>query len=113
MTTTYAGVRTDPRTHTVTVTTVLGPDVTCGGLLHHVKHHSDAFSWGYGGSGPADLARSIVIDVTGSIPVADRYYQAFKRSHVVHWGDHWSITDDEVCTWLEAARILERAGIVG
>lgn len=34
---------------------------TIGPLPHIVKHSPDGFSWGYGGSGPADLARSLLI----------------------------------------------------
>lgn len=32
-------------------------------LRHEVYHSPDGFEWGYGGSGPADLARSIVADL--------------------------------------------------
>lgn len=31
-------------------------------LTHHVKHSPTGFEWGYGGSGPAELARCILID---------------------------------------------------
>lgn len=34
-------------------------------LHHHVKHSPDGFAWGYGGSGPAELARCILIDHFG------------------------------------------------
>ena len=36
-----------------------------GPLPHHVKHSPTGFSWGYGGSGPADLARSLLIHALG------------------------------------------------
>ncbi|MBT9252140.1 MAG: hypothetical protein KM296_00220 [Brockia lithotrophica] len=38
--------------------------VTVNGMpLHHVERHSPTgFEWGYGGSGPADLALSILHD---------------------------------------------------
>ena len=46
--------------------------------LPHVVHHSPTgFEWGYGGSGPADLARSILTDAVG-VNLADRFYQDFK-----------------------------------
>lgn len=36
------------------------------GLLHHdVRHSPTGFSWGYAGSGPADLARSLLIAALG------------------------------------------------
>jgi hypothetical protein len=34
-------------------------------LRHVVKHSPSGFSWGYGGSGPADLALSILVDALG------------------------------------------------
>src|SRR5512135_81505 len=45
---------------------VVGPDGTVVSedeLRHLVKHSPTGFSWGYGGSGPADLALSILRDV--------------------------------------------------
>ena len=37
--------------------------------LHHVIYHSPTgFAWGYGGSGPADLAMSILADHLGEHP---------------------------------------------
>lgn len=31
-------------------------------LVHHVRHSPSGFEWGYGGSGPQELARCILID---------------------------------------------------
>jgi hypothetical protein len=36
-----------------------------GPLHHFVRHSPTGFGWGYGGSGPADLARSLLIDALG------------------------------------------------
>jgi hypothetical protein len=59
----YLGSCTGPSdTHTVEV----WEDNELVGLLPHlVKHSPDGFSWGYGGSGPADLARSLLADHLG------------------------------------------------
>lgn len=35
-------------------------------LTHHSKHSPTGFSWGYAGSGPADLARCLLIDHLGT-----------------------------------------------
>lgn len=51
------------------------------GLPHVVRHSPTGFEWGYGGSGPADLARSILIDAAGGI-LAEGLYQEFKREFV-------------------------------
>jgi hypothetical protein len=49
--------------HAVIVETGDGEPI---GLLAHVSRHSPTgMSWGYGGSGPADLARSLLIAVLG------------------------------------------------
>ena len=47
-----------------------------------VRNHSpDGFSWGYGGSGPAQLALAILLEY---MPVEDagKYYQEFKWTFV-------------------------------
>jgi hypothetical protein len=50
--------------HTVEVQA--GNGSTVGMLTHHVRHSPDGFSWGYAGSGPADLARCLLIDHYGT-----------------------------------------------
>ena len=68
-------------------------------LPRHVVHHSpDGFAWGYGGSGPSELARCLLLEVTGS----DKHYQDFKWEFVASWDDSWSITDQEILSWVAA-----------
>mgnify|MGYP001085861647 CR=1 FL=1 len=68
--------------------------------LRHLVHHSPTgFEWGYGGSGPADLARSIIADALGIIDPA--IYQEFKREFVAGWGDRWEISLEQVRAWAE------------
>jgi hypothetical protein len=54
--------------------------------LPHVERHSpDGFNWGYGGSGPADLALSILAFVSGdgeAMKSRPALYQAFKNDVV-------------------------------
>jgi len=70
--------------------------------LRHLVHHSPTgFEWGYGGSGPADLARSIIADALGTENPDPAVYQEFKRMFVAGWGDRWEIALDEIRTWLE------------
>lgn len=71
-------------------------------LRHYVKHSPSGYEWGYMGSGPADLARSILIDhFDGDIVLADKSYQRFKDCYVAGWKDTWHITSDEIDSWLE------------
>ena len=59
---------------------------TCDGEAHasvpHAARHSPTgIEWGYGGSGPADLARSILLALVDE-PTADALYQRFKAEVV-------------------------------
>lgn len=66
-------------------------------LQHRVRHSPDGFQWGYGGSGPADLARSILWDHFGEEP-PPALYQAFKFDVVAGWpsGESWTLTSAEI-----------------
>ncbi len=77
-------------------------------LTHHKRHSPDGFAWGYGGSGPAELARCILIDHFGgadrlllayrdldeAVPVT--LYQRFKETVVEGWpmDGSWRCTSD-------------------
>lgn len=66
-----------------------------------VRNHSPAgFNWGYGGSGPAQLALALCCDALG-IPAGSRpgVYQRFKREFVAGWGDTWEVTEEEINDW--------------
>ena len=86
-----------------------------GQELVHVQHHStDSFEWGYGGSGPADLALSILELAIASEPrtvklwhsycseTAWRLHQQFKREWVAGWCNEWHITIGAVRQWIAA-----------
>jgi hypothetical protein len=70
-------------------------------LKHEVRHSPDGFSWGYSGSGPADLARSILADHLGFVP-HPAIYQRFKAAHVARWeqAKPWQITSEEIAVFL-------------
>jgi hypothetical protein len=103
----YEGRRLNPEEKTVSPTEVL---VDSKPLKHYVRHSPDGFNWGYGGSGPAELARCILIDFFGEkpkakhygvAPKADRLYQKFKWAFVGHWKEQWRITSEEIENWLK------------
>jgi len=52
--------------------------------LNIVNHSPDGFSWGYCGSGPAQLALAILLHFL-PVRVALEYYQDFKNEHVAAW----------------------------
>jgi len=65
------------------------------------NHSPDGFQWGYGGSGPAQLALALLLDATLHPPTAVRLHQQFKRDFVTTWGDEWEITDGEILQWVK------------
>lgn len=43
-----------------------------------IRHSPTGMDWGYGGSGPADLALNILFAVTNDKDIAERFHQEFK-----------------------------------
>ncbi len=74
-----------------------------GPLTHHQLHSPTGFAWGYGGSGPSELARCLLLDALGH----DEEYHTFKWVYVANWIGEWSITDDEIEDWYASRDILE------
>ena len=69
-------------------------------LAHRVRHSPTGFEWGYGGSGPADLARSILWEHLGEEPPL-MLYQKFKWDFVAKWPpEGWEVTEKEIDEWM-------------
>ena len=64
------------------------------------NHSPTGFAWGYGGSGPAQLAVAILMDATGEPTLALRHHQEFKLRFVTGLVNSWSITQIEVLSFL-------------
>lgn len=77
-------------------------------------HSPDGFSWGYGGSGPAQLALALTADVLQDDNRATRLYQSLKRTFVAGIdGEHsWSISESALLAVLRAATGEQIAGHV-
>lgn len=69
------------------------------------NHSPDGFQWGYGGSGPAQLALALLADwlVRVGMPkatadeAATRYHQTFKATAVAGiQGDSWTLTAEQM-----------------
>lgn len=69
-------------------------------LEHSVRHSPDGFSWGYGGSGPTELARCLLIDALGVAHPHPRLYQDFKSAFVARWADEWRIDAATIRMWV-------------
>lgn len=73
-----------------------------GRLEHRLRHSPDGFEWGYHGSGPADLAFSILWDCLDQ-ELADLWYMDFKWDVVSKFDQaEWSITSQQIEEWLRA-----------
>lgn len=74
------------------------------------NHSPDGFAWGYGGSGPAQLALALLADATGDDELAQRHYQDFKFAVVARWPmtGNFEMTDTEILESLE--KIKEKVG---
>lgn len=67
---------------------------------HDLRNHSpDGFQWGYGGSGPAQLALAILAREFND-EVAMTHYQDFKSEYVANWDDEWSIDSKQLEAWM-------------
>jgi len=77
------------------------PVLVDGHELRHIEIHSpDGFNWGYGGSGPADLAYAVLYDLYGK-EFADKNYQRFKWDIIAKLpqGEPWKLTEHEIEAW--------------
>jgi len=73
-------------------------------LTHIVRHSPDGFNFGYSGSGPADLALSILTDfckrTKKDIKIAEKNYQLFKDDFISCAKNKLRITGKEIEKWL-------------
>ena len=76
-------------------------------LRHLVLHSPSGFEWGYSGSGPTDLARSIIADVTGDDNPHPGIYQEFKRQFVTRWKDRWEVSLEKIQSWLKERKAAQ------
>lgn len=67
------------------------------------NHSPDGFEWGYGGSGPAQLALAILCDATGNDQLAQRLYQKFKFAVIARQpqGGRFCLPQASVLEWVE------------
>ena len=69
---------------------------------HDLRSHSPCgFEWGYGGSGPAQLALALLADALGDDETALDWYQVFKREFVAQF-EHscWRLTQAQIRDWI-------------
>ena len=101
--------------HSGAVITVETPGGEVLGVVRHIAVHSPGgMTWGYGGSGPLDCARSLLAAALGG----DGNWGAcggagviwdFRDEVVAGLGDEWRMSRGEILPWLDGRRGLSRA----
>lgn len=67
-----------------------------------IKNHSpNGFEWGYGGSGPSQLALAIVYHITGNRTTSLSLYHRFKEQFIMKVKANESIIDVDVSGWVK------------
>ena len=66
-----------------------------------INHSPDGFSWGYGGSGPAQLALALLLEEVGA-RLARAHYQQFKWDVIARLPQDqpWQLTSDQILDWV-------------
>lgn len=90
--------------------------------LRVVEYHADSFAWGYGGSGPATLALSILANYFGEtwvnrkylmhhkighdFPRCWLYHQDFKERFVARWNINgsWELSSETIAAWINEVK---------
>ncbi len=69
------------------------------------NHSPTGFEWGYGGSGPAQLALALLADHLSDDDEASVLHQDFKRAVVARFnGRGWTLTSAQIQTHIDALR---------
>lgn len=70
-----------------------------------VNHSPDGFDWGYGGSGPAQLALAILLDLTDGEHLAESLHQEFKSRFIAGAPkEGFHLAEDEIRNWISTTR---------
>ena len=106
---TYKGYRTDADARVV----VDGEPFDPAPSLAVRNHSPDGFEWGYSGSGPAQLALALCLDVTADPERSQRVYQRVKEILVARFPwNLWTTDSETILRVIEGVEATEAAGAV-
>lgn len=104
----YMGFKRDT-VHEVFVVGKTGVRQSLNPRLDLWNHSPDGFNWGYGGSGPAQLALAILADATGSDDIASDLHQAYKWDVIARLKDKdFLIFETHVLDWVSVKQAEQR-----
>jgi hypothetical protein len=69
------------------------------------NHSPTGFSWGYEGSGPAQLSLAVLADALRDDELAQTHYQNFKRNVISRLGDSWMLTAVEIRQFVDRQQV--------
>jgi len=83
-------------------------------LAGEVRHSPTGFNWGYHGSGPAELARAMLVTACPGEPAARHpaCYQEFKAEVLGRLQGEWEIEEPAVRTWFMLWRTTETGQMI-
>jgi hypothetical protein len=100
----HSPVRTGQGVFLVTVSEGRQNKILSPGPSQKLYNHSpDGFNWGFSGSGPAQLALALLLDVTGDRDIALSHHQNFKWQVVASWAQDqpWQYSEEQIRSWLK------------
>jgi hypothetical protein len=69
------------------------------------NHSPDGFSFGYCGSGPAQLALAMLLEETGNPIIAQKHYHRFMNEVVAKFPSKWDYTSQQIHNFLEGNNV--------
>lgn len=79
-----------------------GTELDPGPSLKVFNHSPDGFEWGYGGSGPAQLALAILMDYLGDSKRAVELHQRFKWEFIAQADkESFDISEEQINAWMK------------
>lgn len=99
---TYLGTRGAVRGYCLVIVSEGGDIMELPARLDLVNHSPTGFEWGYGGSGPAQLALAILAHHTRDDRTAIELHQQFKWDVIARLDKAgWNLTADEIDAWFK------------
>jgi Family of unknown function (DUF6166) len=71
---------------------IKGERLSPGRSQELINHSPDGFSWGYGGSGPSQLALALLLHFTNDDHFSLAHYQSFKFDVVAKWDQYRNVS---------------------
>jgi hypothetical protein len=84
-----------------------GVELSPARSLELINHSPDGFMWGYGGSGPSQLALALMIEFCEDEAVAAQVYQDFKWDVIARLDKDrdFALDPEDIRTWIWAKRL--------